>query len=87
MVRNIFIGNLIGNSLGKTIEVGLNEGEIDWGKYMRVRVTLDVTKPIIRNKRLAIEDMKPASITFSHERLLDFCYWCRLMGHGHRDCD
>lgn len=65
MARIIFTWDLIRNSLGKTIKVDLNVGEIEWGEYMRVRVTLDVTKPIIRKKRLAIEDMKVAWITFS----------------------
>lgn len=29
MARNIFMRNLIGNSLGKTIDVDLNESEIE----------------------------------------------------------
>lgn len=78
---------LIGNALGKTIKVDLDKGEIEWGEYMRVRVTLKVTKPLIKKKKLTIEAMELVWITFSYERLLDFCYWCGIMGHGHKDCD
>lgn len=85
MARNEFMGDLIGNVLGRAKEVDLDEGKIEWGEFIRVRVTLDITKPLLRRKRLAIAEKELVWITFSYERLPNFCYWC-VMGHNHCDC-
>lgn len=48
MVRNEYIGRLIGSSLGRLVEVDIEEGVVIWSKYMRIRVLIDITKPLIQ---------------------------------------
>lgn len=45
MAQNEFVDRLIGNSLGQTIEVDLEEGEVEWGEYMIIWVKIDIWKP------------------------------------------
>lgn len=74
MGYNSYTRSMVGNSLGKTIEVDLDDVEIEWGEYMRVRVKMDVTKSLVRKKKLAIRAMEPVWITISYKRLPDFYY-------------
>lgn len=53
---------------------------------MRVIINLDNTKPLLRKKRFTVEGMKSIWINFTYERLLDICFWCGIIGHGHKDC-
>lgn len=62
MARNDYIGSLVDNSLAHTEEVDLDEGEVEWGEFMMVRVKLNIKKPLVRRKKLAIDDMSPRLI-------------------------
>lgn len=57
MARNEYISGLVGASIGRVEEVDLEYGEIKWGEFMRVRITLDITKPLIRRKKM--NNMRP----------------------------
>lgn len=50
MARNKYIGNLIGSPPGRVEEVDLEKGEMAWGEFMRVRVCIDTSKPLLRRK-------------------------------------
>lgn len=47
MAQNEYIGNLVGASLGKVEEVDLPHGDVEWGEFMRIRVSIDITKPML----------------------------------------
>lgn len=87
MARNEKVGHLIESTVGVVEEVDLLVGEIAWGEFMRVRVCLDVTKPLLRGKKLRIGSSTPYWVRFSYERLPDFCYICGKLGHSHHDCE
>lgn len=53
---------------------------------MQVLVRLDITKPLVRKKRLTIGGLESAWINFSYERQLDFCFYYGIFRHGHKDC-
>ncbi len=50
MVRAV--GEDIGNAIGRTIEVDVPENGIGWGRYLRLRVDIDITQPLLRGKIL-----------------------------------
>lgn len=85
MVRNIYIGELIVNTLGCFEEVDLEPDKYDWDEYMRVRIMLDIMKPLLRKKKFMIEGLDLMWISFTYEQLQDFCYWYRMIGHNHKD--
>lgn len=67
MTRDSYIGNLIGNLLEQTKEVVLEAREVECGEYMRIRVKMDITKPLVRKKKLSMEAMELVWISFSYE--------------------
>lgn len=87
MARNDCIGRMIGDSLGHTKEVDLEVSRVEWGDYMRVRVKLDISKPLVRKKKQTIRMIEPMWIKFSYERLPDYYSCCRGIGYGHKDCN
>lgn len=38
--------------------------ELEWREYMRVRVILDITKPLVRKKNLTVGGMKQGRLDF-----------------------
>lgn len=85
MARNKFMGKHISRSLGAIKELDLELGEMEWGEYMWLKVTLDIKKPLLRKKKLSIGIMEPVWVSFSYERFLNFCLYCGNIGYGQQD--
>lgn len=56
------------------------------GKYLRVRVKIDITRKLVQGKKVMIEGGEQRWISFKYERLSNFCYRCGLLSHDLRDC-
>ena len=69
------------------MDVDVAESRVHWGKFLRVRVQIDVTKKIVKGKRIIVEGGEQRWITFKYERLPNFCYHCGLLNHGLKDCE
>lgn len=67
-------------------EVDGEEGGMAWGEYMRIRVVVDVSKPLLTGKKLCLGGREPIWIRFSYERLPNYCYLCEKIGHQYKDC-
>ncbi|KAF5463985.1 hypothetical protein F2P56_014103 [Juglans regia] len=74
MAQNSYVGKLIGNLIGDFLEVDLAKGEVEWGEFMRVRVLLDISKPLQRRKKLKLGDENYCWVRLVYERLPNFCY-------------
>lgn len=81
------MGNIIGKAIGRVVEVDLEEDEMAWGEFMRIRVCLDVSKSLLRGKKTCVGSSQPIWVRFTYERLPNLYYICGLLGHSHRDCD
>ncbi|XP_057431502.1 uncharacterized protein LOC130724316 [Lotus japonicus] len=76
-------------SLGSTFA-----GLITWDRaeihrfreYMRIRVWVDVTKPLRRGQAMKAEDGASFQVRFRYEKLFNYCYKCGMMDHVVRDC-
>lgn len=48
-------GDLVGSTLGEVMTVDVDEEGLGWGKYLWVRVNLDITKPLARGRTIRVE--------------------------------
>ncbi|CAN1198617.1 hypothetical protein LINPERHAP2_LOCUS44559 [Linum perenne] len=55
--------------------------------YMRIRVRLDVRKPLKREKKVKAEGGESVTCVFKYEKLPNFCYICGRLGHIDRYCE
>ncbi|KAL8145821.1 hypothetical protein AgCh_003824 [Apium graveolens] len=76
----------IGNHVGKFIKMDPENLNGGWKPYVRVRVGLNIEKPLKRRMKLKTEDVSVNLINFKYERLGTFCFVCGKLGHSDRDC-
>ncbi|KAK7844003.1 uncharacterized protein CFP56_011704 [Quercus suber] len=79
-------GWTIGSKIGEVLEVDVPDSGVQWSKFLRVRVRMDVTKKLIRGKKINIEGGESKWVFFKIERLPNFCYGCGLLNHAIKDC-
>ena len=80
------IGQAIGGKLGEVLEIDVQESGVQWGMCLRVKVCIDVTKRLVRGKKITVEGEECRWVNFKYERLPNFCYRCGLLNHALRDC-
>ena len=80
-------GEAIGNTIGKVINVADPEDDGEGGEFLRVRISIDITKPLPRCRKLWSEGKQLGWVGIKYERLPNFCYWCGCLTHGEKDCD
>ncbi|TXG51048.1 hypothetical protein EZV62_023572 [Acer yangbiense] len=79
----IFLRGMIGEV--KDIDTGRSGDCVR--KYIRVRVVVQVDRPLRRILRVdVIRDGKESVMLLKYEKLLDHCFWCGRLGHIVRDC-
>ena len=74
------------SSLGRIEQISDGDTNADGGQAMRIRIRLDVTKPLCRGRKARLEKGRETWISFKYERLSNFCYWCGLLSHSEKDC-
>lgn len=85
--RNIAVARKIGNSIGKFLETGDGKDDLFWGHSIRMRVRMDISKPLLRGFMLrATGIVGRCWITIRYERLPEFCYRCGRIGHVAKEC-
>ena len=57
------------------------------GEFLRVRIVLDITRPLPRCCKLWAERKLVGWVGLKYEQLPNFCYLCGIVGHGDRDCE
>lgn len=55
MCMNGFYGNLISKTIEKVLEVDVEEDNTAWGRFLRVRVEINLAKPLPRGTSLKVE--------------------------------
>jgi hypothetical protein len=77
----------VGGTLGNVVSVDVPEHGVGWGPFLRVRLSLDITKPIPRGRLVTFHAVGQLWISFKYERLPWICFHCGVIGHLERDCD
>ena len=80
------IGWAIGSKLGEVMEVDVSDAGVQWGRCLGIRVRLDVTKKLVRGKKITVEGGECKWVNLKYERLSNFCYRCGLLSHALKEC-
>ena len=80
---NEVVRALVGN-MGEVLDI--EEDVLGFGKYRRVKVMLDVSRPLRRYRKMKDKWGREFQVDFAYERLPFFCFACGVMGHSEKDC-
>ncbi|CAO2148944.1 unnamed protein product [Urochloa humidicola] len=88
-LMNKATGEAIGGELGEFMEMDKEEDDTAVGRFLRIKVRLDIRKPLMRGVTLFVGEEgkeKPLWCPLVYEYLPDFCYTCGLIGHIDKGC-
>ena len=76
--------------IGETIRLVIKSNdpiEMKGGTFMRVRVMVDVTRPLCRGRRISFDEEVEGWVAFQYEQLPNICFWCGMLLHDNKDCE
>ncbi|KAL9433285.1 hypothetical protein AB3S75_028171 [Citrus x aurantiifolia] len=76
----------IGNNIGEFQSSDPNNPMGVWRNYMRIRVSIDIRKPLKRRLPLKKDGGDWFWVEFKYERLNTFCFICGLLRHSEKIC-
>lgn len=85
LAMNKAIGEALGVSLGEVMEVRSETDGMSIGRCIRVRVRINVNKPLFQWTNMKIEGNLFKAI-FRCEKLADYCYYCGRLDHMEKEC-
>ncbi|KAK9903195.1 hypothetical protein M0R45_001160 [Rubus argutus] len=77
----------IGGLLGEFKDVTSASDGNCFGRFLRIRVRLDVSLALLRRTVVDFQEKGEQLIEFKYERLPEFCQECGVIGHPTRICD
>ncbi|KAK4398113.1 hypothetical protein Sango_1286800 [Sesamum angolense] len=81
------VANHIGEKIGRLRNADQQTEPESWGSFMRLRVALEVSKPLPRALKIRTVLGDEHLVSFTYERLPNFCYLCGRLGHISKWCD
>uniref|UniRef100_A0A803PIJ2 Reverse transcriptase domain-containing protein n=1 Tax=Cannabis sativa TaxID=3483 RepID=A0A803PIJ2_CANSA len=85
--RSPQLAQFIADELGDLIEIYPLSLLENSGPFLRIRVLLDITRPLRRGMTIRYRSIhEPKWISFKYESLPKFCYFCGLMDHTYNRC-
>ena len=76
---------MIGNTVGNVIHSQVKE-ELIGGDFLRIRVNVEITKPLCRGRKVLLETGREIWVSFKYEKIPNFYYWCGFVSHDDKDC-
>ena len=80
------VGKDIGSKIGTFIKVDKRSWQFDQAKFMRVRVDLEIDKPLRRGAYITSFDGERLWLSFKYEQLPTVCFICGKLGHDNKHC-
>lgn len=80
------VGKQLGDFFGEFSQYDEKNSASIWREYMRVKIRIDVRKPLKRKKRITRKNGQDFVVHCKYERLGDFCFRCGLVTHTERFC-
>jgi hypothetical protein len=87
-MMNKVYGKLIGNWVGKYLSVDVDDEGLAWGEELRIRVEIQINKPLIRgvNLKESDEDKEGKWFNIKYEKIPHFCFECGMLFHFEGGC-
>lgn len=76
----------VGNYIGDYIESCQHNFKGVWREYLRVRVAVDLSKPLKRKMKVRKAGNEWFWIVFKYENVPTFCFICGIIGHSEKFC-
>lgn len=80
------VGKLLGDFFGEFLEYDSKNNSSLWREFMRIRVRLDVRRPLKRKKQITKNNGMEIMVSYKYERLGEFCFTCGMLTHTERYC-
>lgn len=77
----------ISNYIGTYVESDTNNFIGVWREHLRVRVSIQLDKPLKRRMKLKKSEEQWCWVNFRYEGVPMFCFICGLMGHNEKFCE
>ncbi|XP_073051374.1 uncharacterized protein [Primulina eburnea] len=81
------IGTKLGDFIGQFMSYDNTNNTGFWRSYMRIRVAVDVRRPLLRCKKICKPGGDCFLVNFKYEKLGSFCFVCGALGHTERFCE
>jgi hypothetical protein len=85
LYRKLEVVDDLARRVGKVKEVQMSPKLFYEGNYVRIRVRIDVAKPMLRFTSLSLPEGRKR-LPVKYEKVPFFCKRCGLFGHGHEEC-
>ncbi|KAL6660850.1 hypothetical protein ACP70R_000234 [Stipagrostis hirtigluma subsp. patula] len=80
-------GNEMAKKVGLVMKVEVDANDRAWGPFLRARVQVDLSKPLLRYISIFSEKRKTTNVyDVKYEKLPNYCYSCGLIGHSSSEC-
>uniref|UniRef100_A0A803NNF9 CCHC-type domain-containing protein n=1 Tax=Cannabis sativa TaxID=3483 RepID=A0A803NNF9_CANSA len=77
----------VGKWIGDYVDVYEDSVREGWGSYIRIRVLIDISHPLMRGKLVTLPKVRDEHwLEFRHENLPIFCFHCGRIGHPFEKC-
>lgn len=80
------VGKQLGNFFGKFLEYDSKNNASIWREFMRLKIRMDVRKPLKRKKKICKKDKTEVIVHCKYKKLGDFCFVCGFLSHTERFC-
>ena len=60
--------------------------EYKGSQFIQVRVSVDITKPLCKGRKIELNDGEDSWVSFKYEHLPNLCCWCGRLTHLDKDC-
>lgn len=80
------VGKQLGNFFGSFLEYDPKNNASLWREYMRIKVKIDIRKPLKRKKKITRRNGNDFIVHCKYERLGDLCFKCGMITHTERFC-
>lgn len=87
-MMNKEVAEIIGEEFGGFLDVDAEENGTAAGRYVRIKVRIDIRQPLRRGMMLEIEreEEERRWCPVEYEFLPEFCYTCGIIGHLDKNC-